>query len=165
MGVPRHHTALHRLFLLSVWIKGVAGVAETLAGLALPFVSAKAMLSLVVLWTAPELAEDPNDWLANQLNSAVQKFSPGAQSFASAYLVIHGLIKVVLVASLLWGRQLWVYLASMWALVAFIVYQMFLYFHAPSMWLLALTALDLVVIYLVWREYQWRSQARRPDGA
>lgn len=119
---------------------------------------------MVILLTAPELSEDPHDWLANYLSSAAQKFSSGAQSFASAYLVIHGLIKVFLVVGLVCGRHLWVYTASMWALVAFIVYQMWLYSRAPSTWLLLLTLLDLVVIYLVWREYQWRKQVIAKAG-
>ena len=159
MSDPKHHRTLHRLFLFSVWIKGLAGVAETLAGVALSFVSEKTLVSLVILFTAPELSEDPHDWAANYLGSAAQRFSPGAQSFASVYLVIHGLIKVILVASLLWGRHLWAYVASMWFLIAFIAYQAYLYLRAPSIGLLLLTALDLVVVYLVWREYQWR---RRP---
>lgn len=95
------HSSLHLLFLVSVWMKAVAGFVEVLAGL----------------------------------------------------------VKVVLVAALLWGRHLWAYAASMWALVAFIVYQLYLYARAPSPWLLFLTAVDLVVIYLVWREYQGRKQA------
>jgi uncharacterized membrane protein len=159
MSIPKRQRTLHLLFLASVWIKGVAGIAETLAGAILPFVSQKTLLSLVILLTAPELAEDPDDWLANYVSRAIDKYSSSTQSFASAYLIIHGLIKVILVASLLWGRNLWVYAASMWALIAFIAYQMWLYSRTPSLWLILLTVLDLVVIYLVWREYQWRSQS------
>ncbi len=158
MNATRHHHALHLLFLVSVWIKAIAGVLETIAGLVLPLLSEKTLVSLVVLFTAPELTEDPNDPVANYLRSSTQHFSPGTQSFASAYLVIHGPIKVVLVAGLLWGRHMWAYTASMWALVAFIIYQGYLYARAPSPWLIFLTVVDLVVIYLVWREYQWRKQ-------
>src|ERR1700682_883975 len=159
MSIPEQQRTLHLLFLISVWIKGIAGIAETLAGMGIPFVSQKMLLSLVILFTAPELAEDPDDWLANYLSRAVDKYSSGTQSFASAYLITHGLIKVILVGSLLLGRNLWVYAASMWALVAFIAYQMWLYYRAPSLWLILLTVLDLVVIYLVWRESQCRGQS------
>ncbi len=158
MNATKHHRALHLLFLLSVWIKAIAGILETLAGLALPLISQSTVMSLVVLFTAPELAEDPHDLVANYLRTSTQHFSTNTQSFASAYLVVHGLIKVALVAGLLWGRHLWAYTASMWALAAFIVYQVYLYAHGPSPWLILLTVLDLVVIYLVWREYQWRKQ-------
>ena len=153
------HSCLHLLFLVSVWIKAVAGFVEVVAGLALPLISQGTLVSLVVLITAPELYEDPGDLVANYLRNSTRDLSPGTRSFASAYLVLHGLVKVVLVAALLWGRHLWAYAASMWALVAFIVYQLYLYARAPSPWLLFLTAVDLVVIYLVWREYQGRKQA------
>jgi uncharacterized membrane protein len=41
----------HRLFLLSVWIKGVAGLLETLVGIPFFFVPAKAVESFIVLLT------------------------------------------------------------------------------------------------------------------
>ena len=103
--------------------------------------------------------QDPGDRSANFLLNAVQKFSAETQSFATVYLVIHGLIKVALVAALVWGRALWTYTLSIWALVAFIAYQLYRFTHTHSIWLLLLTAVDLVVIYLIWREYQWRKQA------
>jgi uncharacterized membrane protein len=158
MNVSPHHRALHSLFLLSIWIKGLAGLAETLAGIAVPFVAQETLVKLVVRFTAPELSEDPDDWAANYLSSAVRNYSVEAQSFTSAYLVIHGIIKVALVASLLWGRRLWAYTASIWFLVAFIFYQMYRFPYTHSIWLLLLTAVDLAVIYLIWREYKWRKQ-------
>ena len=161
MDVSGHHTAFHRLFLASVWIKGVAGVAETIAGAIVPFIPREWLVGLVVSFTAPELLDDPGDWSANYLRNAVQKLSAESQSFASAYLVIHGLIKVALVASLLWGRGLWAYTVSIWFLVAFIAYQLYRFSHTHSVWLLLLTALDFAVIYLIWREYQWRKRAPR----
>ena len=156
MSVPRHHKALHRLFVASVWIKGVAGIAETLAGLLIPFVTEKTVAALVVRLTAPELGEDPEEWHANYLAGALQHFAAHSKVFASIYLVVHGLIKIILVAGLLWGRRLWAYPASLWFLAAFIAYQMYRFTSTHSMWLVLLTVLDLVVAYLIWREYQWR---------
>ena len=123
--------------------KAIAGVVETLAGLSLPLLSEKSLVSLVMFITAPELAEDPNDLLANFLRSSTLHLSGGSQSFASAYLVIHGLIKIALVVGLLWGRHLWAYAASMWALAAFIAYQMYLYVRAPSPWLIFFTVANV----------------------
>ena len=94
---------LHTLFLISVWIKGLAGLVETIGGLLVLFVTQKALDTFVIFLTAPELAEDPDDWIANYLSRAVQHFSADTKLFASAYLVIHGLIKLFLVAGLLWG--------------------------------------------------------------
>ena len=152
------------LFLAGVWIKAIAGVLETLAGLVLPLLNQNTLVSLVVLFTAPELTEDPNDLVANYLRSSTRNFSASTQSFASAYLVIHGLIKVSLAAGLLWGRQMWAYTASMWALVAFIVYQGYLYARAPSPWLIVLTVVASMRIASLPRETRACFQAASRIG-
>jgi len=75
--------------------------------------------------------------------------------FAAAYLIVHGLIKLFLVASLLLGR-LWAYPLSLWFLAAFIVYQCYRYLHTHSISLVLLTVFDLAVVFLIWREYHSR---------
>ena len=79
------------------------------------------------------------------------------QNFASGYLIVHGVIKVLLVAGLLGGR-LWSYSLSLWFLEAFVVYQLYRFFFTHSLWLIALTIVDLIVAFLIWREYQVRKQ-------
>jgi len=148
---------LHRLFLISVWLKGGAGLLETLAGIPFFFVTPKAIEAFVVLLTAPELSEDPKDWIATTIRHAVHHFSVDTALFAGAYLVIHGLIKLFLVAGLLRGR-LWAYPISLWFLAAFIVYQCYRFMYTHSIWLVLLTIVDLIVAFLIWHEYQSRKQ-------
>lgn len=148
---------LHRLFLISVWIKGGAGLLETLAGIPFFFVTPRAIENFVVLLTAPELSEDPDDWIAIIIRRAVYHFSADTALFAGAYLVIHGLIKIFLVAGLL-RRKLWAYPMSLWFLAAFIVYQCYRYAYTHSIWLVLLTILDVFVAFLIWHEYQSRKQ-------
>jgi uncharacterized membrane protein len=145
----------HTLFLCSVWIKGLAGVVETIGGILVLFVTQKLLDSFILLLTAPELAEDPADWIVNYLCNAVQHFSESTKYFASIYLIIHGLIKIFLVAGLL-RNKLWAYPLSLWFLGAFIFYQGYRFTHTHSIWLVLLTVFDLVVAFLIWREYQWR---------
>jgi uncharacterized membrane protein len=83
----------------------------------------------------------------------VHELAADTKLFASAYLIVHGIIKVFLVAGLL-GRRLWSYPVSLWFLVAFIVYQTYRFVFTHSLWLIALTVLDLIVAFLIWREYQ-----------
>src|SRR6266403_3720026 len=147
----------HRLFLLSVWSKGIAGLAETIAGLLLLCLPQAGLNALVIALTAPELAEDPTDRVATLLQRIVQELGADTKLFISGYLIIHGIIKVLLVAGLL-GRRLWAYPVSLWFLAAFIAYQMYRFLFTHSLWLIALTVLDLIVAFLIWREYQ---QVRR----
>ena len=142
---------------MAVWIKGVAGLVETIAGILSFFVTPAILKSFVVLLTAPELSEDPNDWIATTLSHAVQHISADTMLFATAYLTVHGLIKLFLVASLLLGR-LWAYPLSLWFLAAFFVYQCYRFLHTHSISLVLLTVFDLAVVFLIWREYQSRQQ-------
>jgi uncharacterized membrane protein len=157
MTKPIEQRALHDLFLVTVWIKGIVGLLQMLGGAVLLFVSQSRLIAIAVFLTRPELADDPHDAIALFLRHSAEQFGQGTQIFASVYLIAHGLIKIVLVAGLL-RRQMWSYPASIWVLGAFVVYQGYRYAHTHSIWLVLLTALDIVVILLVWREYRLRKQ-------
>ena len=77
--------------------------------------------------------------------------------FVSVYLVAHGVIKIFLVAGLL-RKKLWAYPTALWFLGIFILYQLYQFSHTHSLGLLALSAFDLFVASLVWREYRSRKQ-------
>jgi uncharacterized membrane protein len=143
----------HTFFLLSVWSKGVAGLIETIGGLLLLFIPHRGLNAFVIALTAPELAEDPTDRVATFLQRMVHDLAADTKLFVSAYLIVHGVIKVFLVAGLL-GRRLWSYPVSLWFLAAFIAYQMYRFLFTHSLWLIALTVLDVIVAFLIWREYQ-----------
>jgi uncharacterized membrane protein len=147
----------HTFFLLSVWSKGVAGLLETIGGLLLLFIPHPGLNALVVFLTAPELAEDPTDRIATLLQRTVQELGADTKLFASGYLIVHGIIKVFLVAGLL-GRRLWSYPVSLWFLAGFIAYQAYRFLFTHSLWMIALTIVDLIVAFLIWREYQARKQ-------
>ena len=147
----------HRLFLLSVWTKGIAGLVETIGGLLLLFIPKSGLSALVIFLTAPELAEDPTDRIATFLQRMVQGLAADTKLFASGYLIVHGVIKVFLVAGLL-GRRLWSYPVSLWFLALFIAYQSYRFLFTHSLWLIILTIVDLIVALLIWREYQTRKQ-------
>src|SRR6266436_7719225 len=95
----------HTLFLLSVWSKGVAGLVETIGGLLLLFIPQAGLNALIIFLTAPELAEDPTDRIATLLQRMVQELGADTKLFASGYLIVHGIIKVFLVAGLLGRRR------------------------------------------------------------
>src|SRR6266446_3909966 len=147
----------HAFFLLSVWSKGVAGLVETIGGVLLLFIPRAGLNALVVFLTAPELAEDPTDRVATLFQRAVHELGADTKLFASGYLIVHGVIKVLLVAGLL-GRRLWSYPVSLWFLAGFIAYQAYRFFFTHSLWMIALTVVDLIVAFLIWREYQGRKQ-------
>jgi uncharacterized membrane protein len=146
---------LHRLFEAGVILKGLDGVLETVGGVLFLFVGPLTLHRLVFFLTAHELSEDPHDFLARGLRHLVETLSPDTKLFASLYLVVHGLIKLVLVAGLLRGR-LWAYPTAVGFLGVFVAYQLYRFAHTHSLALLGLTLFDVCIVFLVWQEYRSR---------
>jgi len=145
-------TVRHRMFVVGVWIKGLDGLLEIAGGMLLLFVSGAAINRLIALLTQHELAEDPRDLIAGALRSAASYLTPHTRRFGSAYLISHGLVKVLLATALLRGKR-WAYPVAIVFLWVFIGYQSYRLSYHYSVALLVLTLLDVIIVYLTWREY------------
>jgi len=153
-GSPRRRRALHRWFDVGVLFKGAEGLLEMIAGGWLAF--DPDVLHLVIFrLTAKELLHDPDDRIANTLRGFAEELGSGRHTFAVVYLIAHGVVKVVLAVGLL-RNQRWAYPFGIALLVAFAVYQVYRYTHTHAILLPLLSALDLAIAWLVWRE--WRSR-------
>lgn len=155
------HTTLDRVFYASIWLKGIHAVFEILGGVALLWTSPAFILHVVGTVTQDEMAEDPNDFVANTLLNAAQRISISGEHFAALYLLSHGAVKVFLVIGLLRNRG-WAYPAALAVFGAFIVYQVYRFTLTHGFGLIALTVFDLAVMWLIWREYRLREFASRP---
>ncbi|HVC29471.1 MAG TPA: DUF2127 domain-containing protein [Gammaproteobacteria bacterium] len=154
---------MHWLFLLSVVAKGLDGLLETVGGVLVLLASRMDLTNLVIFLTAPELTEDPTDLMANYLRHVVYHLSTGTKNFATAYLLINGIVKMVLVTGLLRGQS-WSYRPALVLLVVFVGYQLCRFTHTHSMILLGFMCLDLLAVAFIWIEYRGRrgSWARNP---
>lgn len=141
------------LFRTSVWLKGLDGVAETAGGIALWTVSPEWIVRVVGWITQDEIAEDPHDLVANYLRHIASHFSLGAEHFMSIYLLGHGIVKIVVVAALL-RNKLWAYPVSLIVFGGFVMYQIYRFALISSVGLIALTVVDLIVIWSIWLEYR-----------
>ena len=149
---------IHRLFEISVLLKGAHAIIEIVSGAALYLISTDTIVNLAKMVTQDELIEDPKDFIATHLLGAAQHFSMASKSFYAFYLLSHGVIKLLLVVGLL-RNQLWSYPASLIAIGLFIVYQLYRFSYTHSLGLIALTVFDLVVIVLIWHEWRIVRQA------
>jgi uncharacterized membrane protein len=140
-------------FDIGIFFKGLDGVLEIVGGLLLFVVRPETITGILTTLTQHELSEDPYDVIASQLARLVQDFSASTQLFAGVYLLSHGVIKVVLVASL-FRERLWAYPAAIVVFTLFIVYQMYRYVLEPSTSMIVLSVLDVIVIALTWLEYR-----------
>lgn len=160
MEQEKKERGLHQLFEVGIILKGLNALIESVLGFALLFVNVG---DIVRTLAENELLDDPNDFFATHaLQFASGHLSPQSQYFAALYLLSHGLIKVVLMYGLLRNR-LWAFPASLAVLALFIAYQSIKWLQTHSILLLLLTIFDLVVIWLIWNEYQRVLKKRHLD--
>ena len=143
----------HNTFMVSIFLKGFFAVLEALAGLTLLVSSRDHLTQFIHFMFRNRLVADPNDPLATFALAQLQDFDITRHTFVSIYLMLHGLVKVGVVAGL-YSERLWAFPIGLAALGIFIIYQMqrFAYTHAPL--LLVISALDAFIMLLAWREYQ-----------
>ena len=155
---------LDRAFAVGIIIKGLDGVLEVVGGLLLLVVSPKTIDNLSRALTQHELSEDPHDFLATHLLHAAGSLTGSSLEFGAAYLLLHGVVKIVLVTALL-RDKIWAYPWMIAFLIVFILYQVYRMTFAFSIGLMALTVFDVVVVWLTYREYGKQRAARTPQDA
>jgi uncharacterized membrane protein len=153
--------ALHVGFEIGLLLKGIDGILEIIGGILMLFITPDRLSRLVVFLTQHELSVDPNDIVANLLIKWSSQYTAGIQHFGFVYLETHGIVKLVLIM-FLYRKSLWSYPLSIIFLLLFIVYQMHRYAYTHSVWLIVLSVLDIVMVYLTWREYAAISGKRKP---
>lgn len=159
--MPRHNgpvsvareKILDLVFLIGVVVKGLDGLIELVGGAILLFVTPAQILGLTEQLFAHELAEDPDDPIANLLLHSIAHLDQGSTLFLAAYLLVHGVVKIAVVIALLIGSRR-IYPWAMLVLIGFLIFQLYELVTAPSIGVAVLTVLDAVIIWLTWRE--WR---------
>jgi uncharacterized membrane protein len=145
---------LHRLvFHACLLFKALLSVLEIMGGMLGFVLSQHEIVQLVTELTQEKLTRDPDDWFAQYLMQSAGNLSLSSQRFAALYLLSHGIVKTVLIVGLL-RQRLAYYPVSILAFGLFVAYQLFRYHTTHSVWLLILTAIDIVVIAMTVQEYR-----------
>ena len=140
------------LFKYSLFIKGFDGIIEIIAGTGLIFIRPETINTFVYSLVHGELVEEPGNKAAHYLLTYGHVSSQGAL-FAAILLLLRGVVKIIVITGLL-QRRIWVYPMAIIVFTAFTIYQMYIYFVSPSLFLLLLSIFDVVVIALTVREYK-----------
>lgn len=146
------HKLLDRTFFVILILKGIDGVLELIGGILLLFVTPDRIGDLAERLTQHELSEDPHDFIATHLLHFTNGLTGSATLFGAIYLLLHGAVKVVLVWAVL-TDHLWAYPWMIAFLAVFIVYQSYELIVGFTWGLVLLTAFDVLVLVLTWREY------------
>lgn len=154
---------IHLAFRISLWFKALFALTEILGGITAFFVTKAVLVQAANMITQGELQEDPHDLVANYLLHSVKHLSLATQHFFGLYLLGHGVVKLWLIVGLLRTR-LWYYPTALVVFGLFIVYQLYRFGDTHSLWLLFVTAVDVIVIALTWHEYRFLRELVSPRG-
>ncbi len=155
---PKSRWNLHRFFEVGILLKGIDGGLELIGGLLLLVLSHGAINGIVYFFVEAELKEDPTDLVANLLLHSTRHLIQDRR-LASAFLIVHGVAKLLLVAGLL-ANKLWSYPAAIVVFAAFTVFQICQLGYQFSFFLGVLTVIDVLVLMLVICEYRYVRAAR-----
>lgn len=100
-----------------------------------------------------EHLEDPTDLLIQVAGPALQHAPLTVTYFLAGYLIFWGVIDVVLSISLI-KEKTWAFPISMYLIGIFVVYEFYRFLHTHSLILLGVIAVDVVLFYLIRREYR-----------
>lgn len=140
-------------FRISILMKGLVSLLEVVGGILALFIPAAYVTDWIVRFAQGELAEQPGDFIATHLVALAQQFSLTSGAFIAFYLLSRGLIKLLLVVALL-KNQLWAYPSSLAVLGLFVLYQVYQIAATHSLFIVALTIFDLIVMWFIWKEYE-----------
>jgi uncharacterized membrane protein len=164
MRDSRRGSLLDRSFRVSITLKGLHALLETIGGVTLLAIDPQTLNRCVLTLLHQELSEDPRDFIANHLLHTSQSFAAGGKHFASWYLLSHGAVKLVLVVEL-FRNKLWAYPFMIVVLALFVCYQVYRFALAHSLMMILLTFFDLLVILLTWLEYRKARSVRQSESS
>ena len=146
--------SIHLVFKVSLILKAIFAAGEIIAGIGTHFVTQQFLFKVLERVTREELLEDRHDAIVNYLFNSAERFSTGTRNFAALYLLSHGVIKLWLIIGLLRGKRSY-YPVAIVIFGMFILYQLYRFGLTHSMWLVLITAVDVLVVGLTWQEYRY----------
>src|SRR3954447_21424833 len=108
MNVTMQEKRIHRIFAVSVSLKGLHALLEMIGGIALYLTSTATIVGSISQWSNREIALERHDWIADHLLHFAEGFSIQKHHFYAFYLLSHGIVKIILVYGLL-REKLWAY--------------------------------------------------------
>lgn len=142
----------HRVFVISLILKGLLASFEVLSGIAIFFIPHNSIIEFV-----REMNEAAfGGWQKEFIKAHLLRFSLSSQHFAGFYLLSHGVVKLWLVTGLL-KNKLWYCPVSLVVFGMLALYQFYRVAHTHSIMLLLFTLFDCFVLALIWHEYRIKS--------
>lgn len=143
---------IYQLFKWSILIKGAISVAEVIVGTLVMFIPVS-----VIMWMANYVVENifagnREGFLAAEIISNAEALAGMGTVLIGVYLIGRGGIKLGLIIGLL-KNKLWAYPWSLVVIGVLVLFQVFELVKTLHLGIIFVTLFDLVVMYLIWREW------------
>lgn len=142
-----------KLFRYGMWWRIFYGFLRVVLGLVLSKQIDVSFHELLYKVMSYELTEDPSDILFQSVSTFLQVHPFTVTHFLALYLIFWGCVDVVLSAFLL-RHKLWAFPLSLTLIAFFILYEFYRLLHVFSWALLSVIVLDMVIFWLINREYK-----------
>ena len=140
------------LFEISIIIKGLNALGDLLAGIVLWVISKAVLITFILNFFQNDLSDNPKDYISNFIVNSAATLAVSSQYFLSVYFLIHGIVKIFLLICL-YKKKLWAYPTSIFVFTSLIFYESYTFYSNHSMWILAFTFLDVLLVLLTVHEY------------
>ncbi len=149
----QQHPLFNIIYDIGIIIKGIDGLAELIAGLAL-LISPNLVHMLLSGVVGHTIHHGHTFRLIGEYVGRLDaQLAASGLTFLILFLISHGVVKVVLVGCLL-KKIVKAYPYALAVLGAFLIYQVYVLIREPGIGMALFSILDAVIIWLVWREYK-----------
>lgn len=142
-------------FDLALILKLINGGLELIVAFLVLVISPALVVRMTGFVTGGELAQDPDDFVANALRNAAHSFAIHTHYLVALYLALHGTIKILLVIGIFMKKRI-AYPLFILALAVFGAYEAYRGFARHELLLQGLAVLDLSILVLTSYEYRRR---------
>ena len=142
-----------RLFTIGMRWRIGYGCLRILFGLALLKLVNTPLLEVITNLMRHELVEDPKDVLYTFISSILTNHPLYVTYFLALYFIFWGVIDVVLSYNLI-KHRLWAFPASFILIGLFVMYEATRFSYTYSFILLGVIFIDIIILWLIWREYR-----------
>jgi uncharacterized membrane protein len=153
----------HEFFIVSICIKTLTGLTETVSGFLLLWMSPAGLALILNRLSRGDRLEGFADFFLDYAHQYLHVITSSTKIFAGLYILSHGLINLVLVAGLI-KEKTWAYLVAIGALISFMSYQLIRVAMNHSVPLAILTGFDVFFVIILWHEYNYLTRKQRKAG-
>lgn len=141
----------HKVIQTLIYVKGIIGVLEALAGIFLLIIGPNTLSRFIELLFENNL-EDRNNFMSKFLLDIANNLSMRMHIFIALYMIVHGIVFVAVVFALIY-KKIWAFPIAGTMLGLFVIYQIRELLRAFSLTMMILTLVDILLVILVVFEY------------